>query len=438
MKSSVRFLLILACLIVLPMIAFAQDTSANQNVDLGDGYTITVPADWTLTKVNDGVVTLKGASLSVTVTTPTRLKALGFDFPHGTVLADVLASVYLTPNPIDESNVKAVLYDQRRAAVYNNFGAPAADQQVVVLTLSDGNFGYLLFTAAKGQITAQKTQIEAIIASFDSQTSGGNNPQTNSGAAGVTGTAEAGTDGSATTGGGTEVNCTVSADKANTAQLRVGPGTNRGAISFLATGVQVTVTGRTVLANKTVWYQLDKSEAAPKGTSAAQLWVAATQVTATGDCDHVGDASAPPVIPGNVAPPPANNGGNGNQGSTNSAPGSLPTAGSWNLTFNATTNASCQGYQNVPIPSTEIFDSLTFNYSMFIINSNSFNYGQDVFTRIPGTNSFAGSFTFPDGTNAQIRFDMTSATSMFGQAVVNFTQDNTPCSATSLFLTTHR
>ena len=34
--------------------------------------------------------------------------------------------------------------------------------------------------------------------------------------------------------------------------------------------VEVTVTGRIVLNDKTVWYQLDKAEAAPKGTSAAE------------------------------------------------------------------------------------------------------------------------------------------------------------------------
>ncbi|MEO8393612.1 MAG: hypothetical protein ABI700_11540 [Chloroflexota bacterium] len=440
MKSIYKLLILVACLL-LPVIAFAQDASASQTVDLDDGYSIVVPADWQITKNNDGVFMLAGDTLRVTVTTPTRLKALNFNFTAADNAVDVLLAVPMTVNPLTKSDVKKALYDDRQAAVYTNLSSDFADQQVVALLMSDDSFGFLSFTTAKGQLAAQQIEIDAIIASFDSSTSAGGGTGGGTGrSASIGGTTSNGSN--ASTGGASEVNCTVSAESADAAQLRVGPGTNRGAISFLPANVDVTVTGRIVLSDKSVWYQLDKKEAAPKGTAAAELWVSAESVTASGDCDHVGETSAPPVIPGNIAPPPAtnNNGGSGSgdQGSANSAPGSLPTAGTWNMTINATTNASCAGYENVPIPSTEVFDSLTYTFGMFIVNGNSFNYGQDVFTRIPGTNSFSGSFTFDDGTNAQIRFDLRSPTSMFGQAVTNFTQDGVACSATSLFLTNHR
>jgi hypothetical protein len=141
---------------------------------------------------------------------------------------------------------------------------------------------------------------------------------------------------------GSGVACSVSTDSADGAQLRVGPGTNRGAISFLPTSINVTVTGRIEL-DGGVWYQLDKSQAAPNGTAAAELWVAAEAVDASGDCQHVGDTSAPPIIPAApqvVQPAGAPPTGGG------AATGLLqPAAGQWTMTLNATTNASCQGYQ---------------------------------------------------------------------------------------------
>lgn len=423
------------------MSAFAQDATAVQTVDLLNGYTISLPLDWTVLRGSDGSFTARSSDLTVKIFTPSVVKVLASDISANTNVTDALVELYALPPTvvaIAKSDVQKARYGGRVAAVYTDTEASDTDLQAIVIAMPSGAPGYLLFSADKGQIDSQQDTISAVAVSFTQTGASVPDASPTDQGTGISESTSTGSAGNSTSA----VNCTVSADSADSAQLRVGPGTNRGAISFLPVNADVTVTGRIVLNDKSVWYQLDKSEAAPKGTAAAELWVAATSVTASGDCDHVGETSAPPVIPGSIAPP-ANTSGDqstqGNdQGSANTAPGSLPTAGRWLMTINATTNASCQGYQNVPIPSTEVFDSLTFNFSMFIINSNSFNYGNDVFTRIPGTNSFSGSFTFDDGTNAQIRFDMTSATSMFGQAVTNFTDGGTPCSATALFLTNHR
>jgi hypothetical protein len=200
----------------------------------------------------------------------------------------------------------------------------------------------------------------------------------------------------------------VSIGTENTAQLRVGPGTNRGAISFLPANTDVTVTGRIELDDGSVWYQLDKAEAAPRGTAAAELWVNAEDVNANGDCERVGDTAAPPVIPMAVAPPPAATTAPGEnpppQADPGTASGDLPAEGGWIINIAGTTNASCEGGPNMPIPS---------------------------------SNSFNGSFTYEDGSNAQVYLNLISPTSMNGQIVGNAIFDGVPCSATVTFVTTH-
>jgi hypothetical protein len=58
----------------------------------------------------------------------------------------------------------------------------------------------------------------------------------------------------------------------------------------------------------------------------------------------------------------------------------------------------------------------------------------DGFTRIPGTNSFAGPYTFTEvNIVAQFRFDVQSTGYMSGQIVANYEQDGIPCSDTVLF-----
>ena len=93
------------------------------------------------------------------------------------------------------------------------------------------------------------------------------------------------------------VPCTVSTDTAFSAGLRVGPGENRTQRAWLQPNQAVTVTG---VSDDGEWWQLDKFEAFPSGAnSVVELWVHVNDVTATGDCDNVGEASAPPII----APP---------------------------------------------------------------------------------------------------------------------------------------
>lgn len=411
MKSLWKLLILGLFMLALPLMVVAQATDT-QTVDLGDGYWITVPAEWEVEKLHDGAFRLGDDAITLSVTTPTRLNDLSVDFPDSTNVIDVLINLAfpLDGADITADSVQKARYDNRQAALFTDSEDENIDQIFVAITLSDRTFGYLAFSGAKDDFAAFSPQLDDIIASFDSDR---------------------------TVNAATGVECTVSTDSANSAQLRVGPGTNRGAISFLPADTDVTVNGRIELDDSSVWYQLDKAEAAPNGTAAAELWVNAEDVDANGDCDSVGETSAPPVIPIIAAPAAtAAPGENPPQTNPNAAPGAMPSAGGWIMVLNPVLNASCQGGDNFTFNTAEYFTPTTYGDTLVIRDNSSFVYTSDVFTRIPGTNSFTGTFTYQDGTVAPVRFDLVSSTQMTGYITVNYAIEGTPCSETVTFVAT--
>jgi len=117
--------------------------------------------------------------------------------------------------------------------------------------------------------------------------------------------------------------CTVSAAEAGTATVRVGPGENRTAITYLPAGTAFSVLGAGEASDGSQWWKLDKAEVAPQ-SAAAELWVAQDDVSASGDCAAVGAADAPPIIPITAPQPPASSGG----AATNPPPSGGPVASS--------------------------------------------------------------------------------------------------------------
>lgn len=438
MRRLAQLLAVLLCLALIPLGAAAQ--AGTQTVDLGDGYSIAVPAAWDVTRDDPGAYTLGDDAVTLTALTETRFAELSIHFPPSFTVEDVLVSltVPFAGVKITRDDAKAATYDDRAAAVFTAVDA-GHEVLLVALALSDQTYGFLAFSGASADLDAVSVEIDAMIASFDSERT------VDAPAGEATVQPLIATSGGAVLAGGgaSGAACTVSAAAANTGQLRVGPGTNRSAIAFLPAAVEVTVTGRIVLDDGSVWFQLDKAEAAPQGTAAAELWVNAEDVTATGSCDQVGEANAPPVIPISVAPPPSPADAPADAAAPAEAAqaGSLPAAGAWTTVLNATTNASCLGYDNVPYATAEVYTPTTFSDALRIVDGGSFYVGPDLFRRIGSSNSFAGTFTFNlEGggqTVTQVRFDLISATRMTGQIVDNYkADDGTPCSDTVTFVST--
>lgn len=383
------WLLIVAGL--LPIMAAAQD--AGQPLDIGAGYEITLPASWKIDKSSEDVTVATGPDLSVSIVTPETVAGLIPAFANATDAVEALTAILETDdaNAPDPAAIEAMQVGERTIAV-----VLSAEEDLIAVTVPLGeSFGVLLFHGNADLFSEEADLIQEIIASFVVVEDMASSSEP----------------------------CKVSVSTANSAALRVGPGEHRTSIAFLPANTDVTVTGRNEQANDAVWYQLDKTEAAPGGTAAAELWVNAESVEASGDCDAVADTDAPPVIPIPVA--------------ATAAPGEgqtplLPDTGAWSIVLNPITNRSCAGRDDVAVSSSEIYSAGPFFSTISILNSDTFRVEGQTYWRVGGSNSFLGSF--PDGgIRYEIRVDLASATSMSGDIVARYTQGGTSCSDTVAF-----
>lgn len=225
--------------------------------------------------------------------------------------------------------------------------------------------------------------------------------------------------------------CTVSTEKKRSVALRVGPGTNRTSVAFLPTGAQFTVLGKNTDKSGKVWFKLDKNDAAPK-SSAKELWVRASDVTTSGDCESAAIAPTPPVNPITTpAPPPPD------VGSGNSAPSQgsiIPQNGMWTVSFARQTNASCEGTDNFVLNTSEVWAD--WKESDFVQQSELLSASPDKFLfngtvfQSTGNNHYVGSWTFEDGKNTQLYLTVLSPNSMVGQMIGNGNFSGRACSAT--------
>ena len=103
------------------------------------------------------------------------------------------------------------------------------------------------------------------------------------------------------------VPCAVHTPTQN-AEVRVGPGFNRGVFTFLPTNQDFSVIGQSTDSDGNLWYELDKTQL-PGGNEVNGMWVLASDVQASGACGSVPIATPPPLIPGTPIPqstPPGN------------------------------------------------------------------------------------------------------------------------------------
>jgi uncharacterized surface protein with fasciclin (FAS1) repeats len=222
--------------------------------------------------------------------------------------------------------------------------------------------------------------------------------------------------------------CIVRTDEADSVRVRVGPGTNRTAVTFLPEGEDLVVQGQTDIDGDT-WYRLNVEDAAP-GRAINEAWVPAENLQTSGDCENIADADAPPVVPIINQPPPQTGGDdNGEGGAAPDTTGLIrPASGTWSLTLVPTTNASCEGTGNIQIPTDEIFFQTSFRESVrpagdsFIMTGTSFTF--------IGDNTHQAQETFDDLTGT-LYVTFSSSTQASGRFITSFTtSDGVGCSAT--------
>ncbi|PJF39352.1 MAG: hypothetical protein CUN54_08895 [Phototrophicales bacterium] len=97
--------------------------------------------------------------------------------------------------------------------------------------------------------------------------------------------------------------CTISTQLPGVVRVHVGPGRNRTVLGYLEADRDFVVLARSVANDDSTWFQLDRNEAMPHSTVPRDVWVAAIDVTASGNCDRVSPSNPPAPPPGVAATP---------------------------------------------------------------------------------------------------------------------------------------
>jgi hypothetical protein len=103
--------------------------------------------------------------------------------------------------------------------------------------------------------------------------------------------------------------------------------------------------------------------------------------------------------------------------------------GDWTLILNATALATCLNRRSFQLPTARIIDPLAYSGTL-TISGDTLRFRDDLFTRIPGTSRFSGTFTLGDGTHAPIQLNRVTVSRMIGQIVTGYRVDTTRCSQT--------
>ncbi|MBK8029955.1 MAG: hypothetical protein IPK17_10685 [Chloroflexi bacterium] len=417
LRRSTKLVLLL-CLVFafVPSIVTAQ-----AEVPIDPAYNITLPDDWNWEYATPYAgFFLSGDDYTVYLVDPAELRAVVRYTTKATmeeVFRDAFAALYdggLPPGArIEDLNVPG-----REGLVWSY---TMDDNQVglfMLILMSDESYGVFDAYADADVFDDPERELRDLILSFDNAESVETAVQAPAADSGEP--------------------CRVFTDQERTVALRVGPGENRTSVAFLPAGTEVDVTGINVSDDGTEWFQLDKAQAAPQ-SAASELWMRRGDAEEIGDCDSVGDAAAPPVIPIAVQPPtPAPGGGGGSEPQPPATGSVTPQTGRWTMTLDSVLNASCRGTQNFRLNTNEIYFALEWYDNFVTIVNGGISISGDFFARVPGTNTFNGSFTYDDGTNDQVQFNFSSPTLARGTIITNFTADDgTPCSGTVGFTFSH-
>lgn len=258
--------------------SFAQDDTTETFTFADSAVTIDYPATWLLTENDNDTITLSTDNLTLIVFDPVALAA-NFDFDAADSAEDAL--VELAPQVLDDADdfdadlAISDTIDEREMARFD-----IEQVSLIVITLSDETFGMVQATRSQDEAITDETLLLDVLSTFDS--AGGLSLDLN--------IAEL-----------SQAVCNVSATEANTVEVRVGPGTNRTVVSFLPADTEFPVLGKAIADDDSLWFKLDKDEAAP-GKSVNETWILADSVAQDGECDAIADAAAPPIIPFIVQP----------------------------------------------------------------------------------------------------------------------------------------
>lgn len=415
-----RTLLPLLALAVFAMPALAQPKGSSL-VTLEGGYTIQLPAGWVEGDWDEDGLLFENGDSTIVLLDPATLDGYIPAFARDDI-AEALIAAYDSyyGERLPEADLERFEMAGYSAAQWF-FEEDGGNEGVFITAeLDDGAFIAFDIVTPQGERDAAVEAADKILASLSTE--------------GRLTSSTTGVLTPVTTGSGEP--CFVSVESANSAALRVGPGTNRSSVAFLPPGEEFEVIGMATANDGSEWFKLDKAEAAPR-SAANEVWVARADVDETGDCDAVADAAAPPVVPILNVPPanPGSSGGSSGAGSTPVNTGSItPQSGIWTLVFSRQSSMSCEGYSSITVNTSEAWVDWTeadysFSGNLFVSGANVIFDG-DTYVPTGSPNQYVASFTIEGSFNNQIYITFTSPSSFAGQMNGNGVFDGLACSST--------
>ncbi|MCA9906434.1 MAG: hypothetical protein KC547_21410, partial [Anaerolineae bacterium] len=398
--------------------------TGSEPFDIGGGYSVTLPERWTrVGNVNNGFAFVSDKAY-ILLYGPEAMQDLTRPGTRGgprSAMSAAYQSLY--DEQMDAEGIESREIAGREAAVWNYLLGSAKEGIFAVIALDEPlTFMAIDISTPLDELSADAEEIVAIVESLT-----------------VAGAAAGSTSSSAAEP------CVVSAETANSAHLRVGPGFNRTSVAFLPAGQNFEVIGQATADDDSVWFKLDKAEAAPQ-SAANEVWVLNEEVEASDGCAAVQTVGGSPVIPiinAPAAPPETQSGdGGGDTGAATNA-SAAPLGGTWTVTFARQSNASCAGYQNVVLPTTDVWEDwresdYVWTATLIPNGTTSFTFDGDVY-QASGGNEYVGNWEFGGGVNTYLYWRVISPTSMSGTMTGNITTpDGLACSGTTAFSATRR
>jgi hypothetical protein len=374
MKHILRFGLLIVCgLMMLPTLAQDDTTETHEFEDTL--VMIEFPSTFELTEADDGYIDLSSDTIMIQVYDSVALDN-AFEFTSADSVDDAL--IELVPQLLGD----IAEFDENEMTVEDNMARFAVEVDddntliIIAVMTADEQFGILQSLSPSDELEDHETLITDLLSGF--------NPDDESSAS-----------------------CSVSTSESNSIEVRVGPGTNRTVVSFLPANTPFDILGKIEADDESLWFKLDKELAAP-GKSVNETWVSAENVTQDGDCDIIGDASAPPIIPITTS-----------SGSASDDGGEfiMPTIGSWTMGI-SNISSECPVEDSL----LSLFESETQTLNLSDVSPSSITLDGDVFPAI-ATNTYGYSEVIPiqdDVTmTASATLTVTSETSMTG--TISFT-----------------
>ncbi len=234
-----------------------------------DRFYITLPAGWSV-EYDDELLDnfISGDDLDVTIS-PGLVQR--FMLPQDVLLEDFLLAVMadLYNREVTDDALREFEFGGKPGVVY----LLDDEQLLAALTLPDDTLAFVDVVQMEGEplTGADFDRIQQVIGSI-----------------GVRGI------GTSRVAGPSEP-CYISTPTGEPVRLRVGPGFNRAALTYLPGG-EYEVQGQFEDDADNVWFKLDKNAVAPE-RDAREIWVQRADIDERGDCDAVVDALAAPMIP---------------------------------------------------------------------------------------------------------------------------------------------